>query len=130
MNDPLTTDVSTIANKFVSAIADGDRGALLGILAPEVTFRALTPGMAWEADSAEEAVETLVGIWFGGERHVDSVESVETGTVADVLRVGYRFRATTPDGPSVIEQQAYLAVADDTITSVRLVCSGFQPATN
>lgn len=127
MNDSLATDMTTIAAGFALAIAAGDRGSLLGMLASDVEFRALTPARAWEIDSADEAVDTMLGTWFGGERHIDSVESVETDTIADIVRVGYRFRATTPAGPALVEQQAYLAFADDTVTAVRIVCSGYRP---
>jgi len=74
-----------------------------------------------------DAVDTMLGTWFGGERHIDSVESVETDTIGDIVRVGYRLRAITPTGPAVVEQQAYLALVDNTITAVRIVCSGYHP---
>jgi hypothetical protein len=126
MHDSLATDATTAAD-FANAIAAGDRSGLMRMLASNVAFRALTPSRAWELDSAEDAVDTMLGSWFGGERHIDSVQSVETDTIGDLVRVGYRFRATTPTGPAVVEQQAYLALADNTITAVRIVCSGYQP---
>lgn len=127
MKDSLATDITTIAADFALAIAAGDRGSLLALLASDVDFRALTPTRAWEIDTAEDAVDTMLGTWFGGERRIDSVESVETATMVDLVRVGYRFRATTPAGPAVVEQQAYLSIADNTITAVRIVCSGYRP---
>jgi hypothetical protein len=127
MNDSLATDTTTTAADFVKAIAARDRSGLMSMLASNVEFRALTPSRAWEFDSAEDAVDTMLGTWFGGERHIESIQSVETDTVGDIVRVGYRFRATTPIGPAVVEQQAYLALADNTITAVRIICSGYQP---
>lgn len=129
MNDSTATDTSitAIAADFAHAIAAGDRGSLLGMLAPDVKFRALTPSRGWEIDSAEDAVNTMIGTWFGGERHIDSVESVETDTVADLARVGYRLKATTPAGRALVEQQAYLEVVDNTIVAVRILCTGYRP---
>lgn len=121
------TDITSIAADFAQAIAAGDRGSLLGMLAPDVEFRALTPARAWEIGSADAAVDTMLGTWFGGDRRIDSVESVETAMVADLVRVGYRFGATTAAGPALVEQQAFLAFAGRTITSVRIVCSGYRP---
>lgn len=46
----------------------------------------------------------MLGAWFGGERHIDLVQSVETDTIGDIVRVGYRFRAMTPAGPAIVEQ--------------------------
>lgn len=130
MNDSLPTDNTTIAADFAKAIAAGDRSSLMRLLASDVQFRALTPARVWETDSAEVAIDTMLGAWFGGERHIDSIQSLETGTTGDVVRVGYRFRATTPAGRAIVEQQAYLAVADNTITSVRIVCSGYHSVTD
>lgn len=130
MNDTLTTDATSVAAAFARAIAAGDRAALLGLLAPDVAFRAVTPARFWEIDAADAAVETLLTTWFGGDRHIDAIESIDTDTVADLARVGYRFRATTPAGPAVVEQQAYLGVKEGVITSVRIVCSGYRPVTD
>jgi hypothetical protein len=129
MTDSLTTGDTAVAAGFALAIAAGDRPALLGMLAADVEFRALTPARVWELDSSTEAVDTMLGTWFGGERHIDSVDVVETDAIADVVRLRYRFRATTPAGPALVEQQAYLAVADGTITAARIVCSGYRAVT-
>lgn len=127
MRDSVAIAGTTIAADFAHAIAAGDRGPLLRMLAPQVEFRALTPSRAWAIDSAEEAVDTMLGTWFGGGRRIDSVASVETDVVADVVRVGYRFNATTSTGRAVVEQQAYVAVVDGIITALRIVCSGYRP---
>ena len=113
---------------FARAVAAGDRESLSKLLAPELAFRALTPSRFWESESAGEVVETMLATWFGGERHIDAVEHIECDRVGDLERVGYRFRATTPDGATTVEQQAYLAVDGGRITSLRILCSGFRPA--
>lgn len=127
MRNSVATAPTTVAADFAQAIAAGDRDGLLRMLAPRVEFRALTPSRAWEIDSAEEAVDTVLGTWFGGERRIDSVASVETDVVADVVRVGYRFNTSTSAGPAVVEQQAYMAVVDGTITGLRILCTGHRP---
>jgi hypothetical protein len=125
MQDSLVNHGTAIAARFAHAIAAHDRETLRGLLAADVELRALTPSQAWEVHTADDAVETMLGKWFGGERRIDLVENVETDTIADVVRVGYRFRASTPDGPAVVEQQAYLTLTDDAITSMRIICSGY-----
>ena len=127
MHDLRVSDPTAIGSAFARAVGAGDRRALLSLLAPDLRFRAVTPSRSWDHDEAAEAVDTMVGRWFGGERHVEEVESVVTDTVGDVVRVGYRFRATSPDGEAVVEQQAYLEVSEGTIRAVRLICSGYRP---
>ena len=129
MNDLASHDSTAVASAsaFAVAVAEGDRDALLTLLAPDVAFRALTPSRAWDIDAAAEVVDTMLDRWFGGDRRIDGVESVVTDTIGEVVRVGYRFRATTPDGPAVVEQQAYLTMTGSVITAARLVCSGYQP---
>src|SRR5690349_13851962 len=114
--------------RLARSIAAGDRQAVTELLAPHVKFRAVTPSRFWEADSAAEAVNVMLGTWFGPGRTIDAVESVESASVADCDRAGYRFRASTPEGPTTVEQQAYLTVKDGAITSMRVVCSGFRPS--
>jgi hypothetical protein len=53
--------------------------------------------------------------------------SVETDTVADRERVGYRYRLRTPDGQFLVEQQAFLGEREGRIGWLRLVCSGSRP---
>lgn len=106
MNDLARHDSTAVASAsaFAVAVAAGDRDALLAMLAPDVAFHALTPSRAWDIDVAQEVVDTMLGRWFGGDRRIDGIESVVTDTIGDVVRLGYRFRATTPDGPAVVEQ--------------------------
>lgn len=117
-----------VGERFARAIAAYDRDALLGLLAPEVAFRAMTPSRVWDATAAGEVVDVILGTWFGGDRHIQAVERIDRDRVADLERVGYRFRAITPDGESIVEQQAYVTVDGDVITGLRIMCSGFRPA--
>jgi MFS family permease len=53
---------------------------------------------------------------------------VETAMVGARCRLGYRLRGVSPDGRFVVEQRAFFEVADGKITWLRVLCSGFQPA--
>ena len=118
---------AAIGERFARAIAQQDRSALLDVLAPEVDFRALTPGRFWETSSPTELVDDFVlGTWFGPTDHIDELEAVEVGSIADRERVAYRLRITNPDGLFLVEQQAYFGVDDDRISWLRIMCSGFR----
>ena len=51
---------------------------------------------------------------------------VQTGSVADRDRVGYRLRVTNSGGVFLVEQQAYFGVESDRITWLRILCSGYR----
>ena len=113
--------------RFAQALASKDRPALLGLLGAEIDFRALTPKRFWEADSAEVLVDDIVlGTWFDANDHIEALEEVQTGSVADRDRVSYRLRIVNPDGVFLVEQQAYFGVDDDRINWLRIMCSGFR----
>jgi hypothetical protein len=113
--------------RFARAVATADRAALLQLLASELDFRAMTPGRFWEADTAIEALDVILGTWFGGDRRITAIETIECDRVADLERVGYRFQAVDGGRESIIEQQAYLGVEAGAITWLRIMCSGFRP---
>lgn len=92
-----------------------------------VDFRALTPGGEWEASTAEEVAAIVLGRWFVHLRRIDSIEAVAHATVGGRERAGYLFRAMTPAGDCIVEQQAYFDVVDDRITWMRILCTGFRP---
>jgi hypothetical protein len=54
--------------------------------------------------------------------------ALETGSLVDRDRVAWRFAVTTPDGPHLVEQQAYYSATDGRISWMRVICSGFRPA--
>ena len=120
-------DRPSVGDAWVRAIAAGDEEALVAVLDPSVDFRALTPGADWTASTADEVAAIVLGRWFAQPRRIESIEQVEHATVGDRQRAGYLFRATTPDGETTIEQQAYFDVVDDRITLLRVLCSGFRP---
>lgn len=101
---------------------------MLELLHPEVDFRGLTPSRFWEAGDPGAVVELLFGQWLEDTDHVEGLEAVESDSVADRERVGYRLSVSNPDGHFLVEQQAYLSTRDGKIDWMRVVCSGFRPA--
>jgi hypothetical protein len=118
--------VTDLGERFVRAIAAKDAPVLRDLLQPDIDFRAMTPGKFWEASTAPDLVDDIVfGRWFGPNDHIDAVEAIETATVVDRYRVGYRFRVTNDDGPFTVDQQAYFEVKDDRISWLRIMCAGY-----
>jgi hypothetical protein len=118
-----------IGERFARAVATKDAPALLAVLAPDIDFRALTPGRFWEASSAAEVVdEVIFGYWFEPTDQIEAIEKIEHDIVVDRQRVGYRFHVRNADGEFTVEQQAYFNVENDTITWMRVMCAGYQPA--
>lgn len=117
-----------VGERFAHAIASKDAAGLKDLMQPDIDFRAMTPAKFWEATSPAEIVdETMLGTWFSPERRIVEVLAVDTDTVGSRVRVGYRFRVERPDGEFVIEQQAYLETDGNTISWLRILCSGFVP---
>jgi hypothetical protein len=118
--------MSGLGEQFVAAIAKRDRDGLKRLLSPDVDFQGLTPKRLWSATTADEVDVIVFDHWYEEDEHVTAVPMLETGHVAGVDRVGYRCEVETPNGPRVVEQQAYYKVRDDRIVHMRLACSGFR----
>jgi hypothetical protein len=117
-----------LGESFARAVAAKDATALLGLLSPDVDFRAMTPGRFWESSSAADVVnDVFFGHWFGDADRIDGVDAIECDVVADRSRVGYRFRVTNAAGTFLVEQQAYFGVERDRIDWLRIMCSGYRP---
>jgi hypothetical protein len=112
---------------LAEALAAKDSERLAAVLDPDVDFRGLTPRQAWEASSAEEFVAIAFQRWFEDKDEIDELVSVDDGTVGDRERVAYLIRGHNPDGPFVVEQQAYYETDNGRITWLRVLCSGFRP---
>jgi hypothetical protein len=56
-----------------------------------------------------------------GRRFVEALAARDRAAITALLG-----RVTTPDGPHLVEQQAYYS-ADDRIHYLRVLCSGFRP---
>jgi hypothetical protein len=118
-----------VGERFARALADKNAAGLKALLRSDVDFRAMTPGRFWEAADVDVIVETtMLGTWFAPERRITEILAVETGSVGPLDRVGYRFKVERPDGEFVIEQQAYFETDGETISWLRIMCSGFLPA--
>jgi hypothetical protein len=118
---------TSLGADFARAFAEKDSVRIRELLHPEVDFRGLTPRRFWEAGDPEAVVEILFGEWLEDSDEVEALEQVETDSVADRERVGYRFSVSNPEGRFLVEQQAYLSTRDGQIDWVRVVCSGFRP---
>lgn len=117
-----------IGTRFARAVADKDRAGLLGVLHTDIDFRGMTPSDSWEASSAQALVdEVMLGAWFEPTDQIESLEAVETGSVARRQRVAYQLRVRNPGGVFLVEQQAYFDSENDRIKWLRIMCSGFQP---
>jgi hypothetical protein len=116
-----------IGELFAQALARKDVNGLLGVLDPEIDFRGLTPGRFWEASSAQALVDDIIlGAWFEAGDHIDALEHVQLGSVADRHRVSYLLRVSNPDGDFLVEQQAYFGVENGRINWLRILCSGYR----
>jgi hypothetical protein len=125
VNSGSPRDGSLLGRTFAFALGHKDFEQLGAVLHPQIDFRALTTRQTWEAASGEETLRVL-RLWFGPPNIVEEILAVDTDAFADRQRVAYRFKGHRPDGPFVIEQQAYFAHCDGQIDWMRLVCSGFR----
>jgi hypothetical protein len=120
--------VTDLGTEWAAALAARDADAVRALLHPEIDFKAVTPGRAWEANDVDGVLAILFDHWIEESDRVEAVERVETDAFLDRRRVGYRFRVACADGPHVFEQQAYYAVRDGRIAWMRAACSGYRPA--
>jgi hypothetical protein len=123
---PSATD-RQLGAALAHAIAAQDADALRALLSTAVTFRAVTPSRVWDADTASGAADVILGVWFGSQKKVTGITSLETDEVGDVQKVSYRLSVDLESGPSVIEQVVFYTQAEGQIIDLRLVCSGFRP---
>jgi hypothetical protein len=115
----------SLGAKLAYSIARHDFAEVAELLHPAIEFRALTPRRAWEPSTREDVL-ALLRTWFG-DCDIQDVLRVETHEIAGRLHVTYRYQGERPEGPFLIEQQAYYDETDGQISWIRLLCSGFQP---
>jgi hypothetical protein len=125
--EPAASSAGSLGRAFVDALGRKDFAEITKLLDPEVDFRGLTPGRAWEASDARAVVDDILSQWFEESDHIDEVISVDTDAFADRQHLTYRLRASNPDGHFVVEQQAYFTERDGRINWMRVLCSGFRP---
>ena len=121
------SSVQSIGVAYAEALAAKDYEQLRQLLAPEIDFRSLTPNRTWEARDSDTLIREILQQWFEESDEIRSLESVQTDTVGDRERVGYRFAVRNPEGDFLVEQQAYFATRDGKIDWMRVMCSGFRP---
>jgi len=118
------TTQAPVLGQMIDAVQTGDRAALEGVFAEDVRLRASLPQGDVQRFSRVEVAALILG-WFadlpGIAREHDVVD-----LVGDVWHVGYRFTWCEADADRVVEQHAYCTLVDGLITSMRVVCSGFQ----
>jgi hypothetical protein len=119
------THSEDLGTAFAQALAAKDFSRISGLLHPQIDFRGLTPGRAWEANGPDE-VDGVLRQWFEEDDQLEELLDLQLDQFADRRRVGYRFRGRNDDGPFVVEQQAYLEERDGLIGWMRVVCSGFR----
>jgi hypothetical protein len=120
---------TTLGAEFAHALAAKDSGRLLELMHPEIDFRGLTPNRSWEASGRDAVISVLLGQWFEESDQIEALDELEGDAFADLQRVGYRFSVSNPDGRFLVEQQAYLHARDGRIEWMRVLCSGYRPAT-
>jgi TusA-related sulfurtransferase len=110
----------------VAALADADQATLSGLLDEHVRLRALLPRRVVDLAGRAAVVDEMLG-WFD---EVPSVVPMATAvdTAGDLVHAVFRFALRGLPTEHLVEQSAFVAVADGRITLIRLVCSGFRPA--
>jgi hypothetical protein len=117
-----------LGEDFARALVAKDATGLKGVLAPELDFKAMTPGRFWEAERADEVVDDIVlGHWFEPTDEIGTLEHLETSSVGGRQRVAYRITVRRGGDAFLVEQQAYFDVGADRICWLRIMCSGYQP---
>lgn len=120
-------EATTLGREFATALAAKDFERIAELLHPEVDFRGLTPRRGWEANDPETLIAGVLREWFEDSDKIEALEQIETDTVADRERVGYRFRVRAPDGLFLVEQQVFIGDREGQIGWMRVLCSGFRP---
>ncbi len=116
----------TPGEEFAKALAAKDEAAVRAVTAPDLDFRAMTPGRFWEAHDHDELLDVLFGSWLEPSDEVVALLSTSTGEVSTRSHVAYRLHLRNADGDSLMEQQMYYNVGDDgRIRWARVMCSGF-----
>jgi hypothetical protein len=127
MNPTVTTSVparaTTPGAALILALVGHDLDAARDLLAPDIAFSALLPPRVVELGDRDAVLALLAG-WFPPGA-VDELQALESDTVVDRHRVGYRVRWHDPAGRRLVfEQQAYYDLGATGISWMHLVCTG------
>jgi hypothetical protein len=123
----MSQTTTTLGAEFARAFAAKDAGRIRALVHPEIDFRGLTPNRFWEASGPDAVLSILFDNWLEESDEVRALEQLESDTMVDRERIGYRFSVHNPDGEFLVEQQAYVRERDGRIDWMRVVCSGMRP---
>ena len=123
------SEPTTVGAEFARALAAKDFDRLRELMDGEIDFRGMTPNRIWEATDPDAVIATVLRQWFEDSDEIEALDQLESDTVVDRERVGYRFSVRNPDGRFLVEQQAYLSARGGRIVWMRVLCSGFRPVT-
>jgi hypothetical protein len=116
--------------RFARSFLAKDWSTLEEVLHPQVDFRGLTPGRPWEASTARELIDDVLRQWLEPGDEVYETLGITTDHVLRRGRVAYRFRLRSGGDDYVCEQTAYFDQQGDRIKKLRILCSGFLPASD
>jgi hypothetical protein len=120
------TDTATeLGERFLRALRTRDFDRLETLFSEDAAFRALTPSGMREGRGPLETVGWLRK-WMGDATDFEVIES-SVEPLVDRLRLGYRIKLQEEDGWHIVEQLTYCTLADDRISNMNLLCSGFRP---
>jgi hypothetical protein len=120
--------VTALGVEFARALAAKDASRMRDLLHSGIDFRGMTPSRTWDASDPDAVIAIFLDHWFEKDDKIEAIDELDSSTFADRERVGYRFSLTCPDGPFVVEQQAYVSERDGQIGWMRVLCSGFRAA--
>jgi hypothetical protein len=122
----MTADAVAVGTGFAEALAQKDFDTLAGLFADDVDFRALTPRKYWEMATPKEIIADAISVWFNETDDVEALLAVNVRPVAGPRSLlSYQLRVRTPDGPHLVEQQAYFEHSGGRITWMRVLCAGY-----
>jgi ketosteroid isomerase-like protein len=119
-------ELVAVGERVLEAIARRDAERIAACFAEDASFRVLTPGPLRELHGHEEIAERYRA-WLGPLEGFELLES-DAVTVADRVRIRYRFRGRDPEkGWQLNEHTGYAAVTDGEIRTLIMTCAGFRP---
>lgn len=121
-------ETTGVGEKFVEALVNKDRDALLSMLSPKVKMRGMAPGRSWESHDATTLVDDiLLGDFFGPGTDIEELSWARFGTIVDKSSASYYLRMRQGDQRIDCEQHAFFDVDGGVIYGLHLACSGFTP---
>ena len=114
-----------LSRDFVNAIADRDEAALRALVRPDLLFRACSPLDSWETFTRDDFVRILFTDFFPPECRIIAVHRLDIDVIGDMQVVGYRLEVERGGRTYLIQQQGFLEIQDEVVSTALLVGSGF-----